>query len=395
MWAWIALSAVLVTVLFAGASSAADKDIPYYELDREIIVTATRIPTAFPNLVRAVVVLDRAEIENTPVGNIQDLLKYIAGNDVRQYGVDGVLADVGIRGATFEQTLVLLDGQKISDPQTGHHNFNLPIDINDVERIEILKGHGSRLYGPNAFGGVINVITRSDTGKAMAFKTDLGEYNSYGTTGILRIRTGPGSHHVSLSKRASDGYRENTGYDVRTVSYRGFLDLGRDRLYLTTAHTAKEFGANSFFGSSSTRQWEETRTTYYMLKLSVKRRSFTFAPRIFWRRNEDRYIWNREHPEWYENRHTTHAYGTELQVDFHSLVGATSLGLETGVEDIKSNALGEHERSRTGLYFEHNVGSSGGIQVSLGASAFYYSDWGWQVWPGVDVGYTINRSHRL
>ena len=108
----------------------------------EIIVTAGRTPLTFSSLARSVVLMDEYKIKSIPVNNIQDVLKYIGGVDFKSRGVEGVQGDVSIRGGTFEQTLILINGMRMSDPQTAHHNLNIPVSLDNVERIEILKGQG-------------------------------------------------------------------------------------------------------------------------------------------------------------------------------------------------------------------------------------------------------------
>ena len=92
-------------------------------------------------------------------------MKFAAGVDCRQRGVDGVQSDISIRGGTYDQVLVLLNGIPLNDPQTGHNTLNLPVDIESIQRIEILEGPGCRIYGPNAFSGAINIITGNDLDK--------------------------------------------------------------------------------------------------------------------------------------------------------------------------------------------------------------------------------------
>jgi len=106
------------------------------------------------------------------VKSVEDLLLGVTGVDVRRRGPGGVQADVGIRGATFEQTLILIDGVKVSDPQTGHHNLDLPVALADIERIEVQKGPSARIWGPNAFGGVVNIITRRAAGLESKYVLD-------------------------------------------------------------------------------------------------------------------------------------------------------------------------------------------------------------------------------
>ena len=132
-----------------------------YNLD-EFEVSAQRAPVAFSQVARIVSVITREEIEAAPVQSIQELLEYALSVDVRQRGVHGVQADISVRGGSFDQTLILLNGINISDPQTGHHSLNLPVSIKNIQRIEILEGPAARIFGPNAFSGAINIITTSE-----------------------------------------------------------------------------------------------------------------------------------------------------------------------------------------------------------------------------------------
>ena len=110
----------------------------------EVQVSASRVPSSFNQLSRTVDVLDSAYIANTPATNLQQLLEYQAGVDIRTRGPQGIQSDISIRGSHFEQALILVNGVKVSDPQTGHHAFNLPVSLDDILRVEILKGSGAQ-----------------------------------------------------------------------------------------------------------------------------------------------------------------------------------------------------------------------------------------------------------
>ena len=88
-----------------------------------------------------------------------DYLQLDPSIDLRQRGADGVQADLSIRGASFGQFLVLLNGLRINDAQTGHHNMDIPLPFEAISRIEVLHGAGSTLYGADALGGAVNFIT--------------------------------------------------------------------------------------------------------------------------------------------------------------------------------------------------------------------------------------------
>ena len=161
----VVISVLLVSYLVSvpAISLASDKDTTevnmQYDLE-EIEVSAQRSPALYSQVARIISVIERKEIESVPAQSVQDLLEYVAGVDVRQRGAEGVQADVSVRGGTFDQTLILLNGINITDPQTGHHNLNFPVSLNQIERIEVLEGPAARIYGPNAFSGAINIVTR-------------------------------------------------------------------------------------------------------------------------------------------------------------------------------------------------------------------------------------------
>ena len=127
----------------------------------EVEVTASRAPIALNQATKIVTVIPAQEIAAAPVTSIQDLLEYAAGVDVRQRGEGGTQADISIRGGTFDQIAVLLNGINLSNPQTGHYSFDIPVNLSDIERIEVISGPSSRVFGASAFAGAINIITKS------------------------------------------------------------------------------------------------------------------------------------------------------------------------------------------------------------------------------------------
>ncbi len=125
----------------------------------EVIIQENRIQIPFSKQSRNISLVDRNQIETSPARSLPEVLSFVPGVDIRQRGVSGVQADIGIRGGSFEQTLMLLNGIKLSDPQTGHHMMNIPVPLVNIDRVEVLKGPASRIFGQNAFTGAVNVIT--------------------------------------------------------------------------------------------------------------------------------------------------------------------------------------------------------------------------------------------
>ena len=160
----ITIGCLVVTYLSIATfkNASAQTEIIYVNQDQkldEVVVSALRTPVTYSQVARVVTVMERDEINAAPVQSVQDLLEHLLNVDVRQRGNHGVQADVSIRGGSFDQTMILLNGVNITDPQTGHLSMNLPVDLESIERVEILQGPGARVFGPNAFSGAINFIT--------------------------------------------------------------------------------------------------------------------------------------------------------------------------------------------------------------------------------------------
>ena len=150
------------------------------EIDKEInleaieIISSPRIELPFSENSRTIQVITKEEIKSSPATNVSELLQQIAGVDIRRRGVSGIQADLYIRGGTFDQTLLLIDGFKVEDAQTGHHTMNMAIPIDVIERVEIIKGAASRIYGQNAFTGAINIVTNEALKNELSRKIGFG-----------------------------------------------------------------------------------------------------------------------------------------------------------------------------------------------------------------------------
>lgn len=383
--------------------STADQN-PEYKVD-DIVVIAGRIPMSSSLLARSVIVIARDEIEKAPVHSIEDLLEYVQGIEINTRGRHGVQADVGIRGGTFEQTLVLVDGVKMSDPQTGHHNLNLPIPLDAVKRVEILKGQGSGLYGPNAIGGVINIITQDGADKQSSIRGQVGDFEFGEAAASISYPVGRTGYHLSLSRKKSGGYTDATDFDLSTARFGASLKFDAGAIDISYGYLDKEFGANRFYSDNFINEREHTKT--YMLNLGLTRRvnRLNLRQKFYWRRHKDDFILDNYRPDWYRNRHTSDIYGFESQADIASAIGVTAIGGEAGRDEINSSSLGKHSRTRGGFFMEHQSLILSRLILQTSAFAYYYSDWGWQVWPALNVGYkpgdvwrtfgTIGRAFRV
>ncbi len=385
------------------------------ELD-EVVVSAQLGPALQSQLMRVVQVITRTEIEQSPVQDIAGLLESTRGIDIRKRGTFGMQADVSIRGGTFDQTLILLNGINITDPQTGHHNLNLPIDLQSIERIEILQGAGARIFGPNAFNGAINIITRAPGDKTFRASLSAGQY-SLGHAGLATgFETGAFKHFVSASGLTSDGFTENTDFKSGNIFYHARTTFAHSEWHTQIGFNQKGFGANSFYTPRFPNQYEETRTGFGSLKW-VSGGNLNLSSSVYWRRHHDRFeLFRNNAPDWYtsHNYHQTNVAGATVNWTNAGQLGVTSLGLDYRLEHIFSNVLGNemseaipvrgyndvfftHSYQRSGLSFmaEHTV-YVGKFSTSAGLLTYLSTDLenGVSFFPGLDLGWQFTENLR-
>jgi vitamin B12 transporter len=188
-------------ILFATASGAQE------QLD-DIVVTAYRGPTDIAKSGSAITVIPGDKINNASPGSLVDVLREVPGLTVTQSGGPGGTTEVSIRGAEAGHTLVLIDGVRVNDPASARNIFDFAVfSPTDIERIEILRGPQSALYGSDAMGGVINIITRKRTGKLSAsVGVEGGSYGTVAGNGVVGGSVGPLSLSVSGTAFSSDGF---------------------------------------------------------------------------------------------------------------------------------------------------------------------------------------------
>jgi len=214
----------------------------------EVIVQGNRINRPLSRPVQTISVITKEQIAHTPARSIQEVLSYVAGIDVRQRGVGGVQADIGIRGGSFEQTLILINGMKLIDPQTGHHGMNIPVPLEAVERIEITKGSTTRSFGQNGIAGAINIITRLGTEQTGSISSYGADFRTFGSSLFLCLPIGRYFQNISASYDLSGGYRYNSDYEVTNLNYENGFKINENNFIRGMAgYTGRNFGANGFY----------------------------------------------------------------------------------------------------------------------------------------------------
>ena len=390
------------------ADTTSDKRFLIQPLD-EIKIQENRIQTTFAKQNRNITIIDQSLIRTLPVKSINELLTYVAGVDVRQRGPWGTQTDIGIDGGTFDEALVLINGIKISDPQTGHNMMNIPVPLSAIDHIEILRGPAARIYGVNALSGAINIVTKKPTktgimadvyaGSNFNKDTSNGKlYGGYGAEVTASLAGDKAQHLLSLSRQQASGYRYNTAFNNDKVYYQNEITLSNAiSLQMLGGFIYNSFGANAFYSAPGDKESHETvQTGIAGIGATVKVNPFwTFKPRLSYRYNNDDYIYIRQNPDVYHNRHETYVIDAELNNTFSTDIGDFGLGLELRNDRINSNNLGKWNRDNYGFYGEYSFNKVKDLLINIGAYANYNSDFGWRVMPGIDAGYRIYKGFRL
>lgn len=368
------------------------------ELDTlgNVVVSSSRIELPFKENSRTIHIITAAELKKIGITNVADALQQLAGVDVRRQGINGMQADLYIRGGSFDQTLLLIDGFKVDDPQTGHHTMNLALPIEVIKRIEVIKGPAARVFGQNAFTGAVNIVTKDVEENSMIAKINGGSFGQFigEATGAINLKES--KHIVHFSKNFSEGYRHNTDFDNTNYVLKSQFNKNKLPIDLFTSYSERKFGANGFYGFTNyIDQYEETQASLVGLSTVIKKGNFTWKPRIYWRRNQDMYLLIRNNPAAYRNLHITNKIAAELNGSYQSKIGITGFGIEFSKYYISSNRLGDNQREISSLFLEHRFQFfNNKIDITPGISASYFSDFDNQIFPGLDLGFQISDKFR-
>lgn len=368
-----ALSAALLVLSARAPLGAQERVIP---LDTLRVDASSAASSELGAASRGVEVITAEAIRRSPASSVPDLLQWAVGVDLMPRSP--ALADVGLRGSSFEQVLVLVDGVRVSDAQTGHFDLDLAVPLDQVERIEVLRGSASSLHGSDAMGGVINVVTRAGA-SGPAVRAEAGSFGA--TTLALSYGLALGGVTVDGAGevRRGDGHRPGTDFETGTARLALRAPLGGSPLRADLAFAARDFGAEGFYGRYPS--YEETRTLTGSLAWRAEPApGLSIEPLLSVRRHGDHFVLFREDPDRYRNRHTTLQAGGEVLA---RLAVSPGLRLAAGVEayrdELTSASLGDRTEGRTAALAEVAAGRIGGASATAGLRADVHERYG-TVW---------------
>ena len=359
---------IVALSLSSAALTYAQPTIPVTEQPNEVsplvIVQDKRTPQSPLNSTNTTIITQE-EIQKMPVRNVAEVLMNVAGVDVRSRN-PFAQNDISLLGASFDQVLILIDGIPMRDPQTGHHQMNLPVDLSQVERIEVFKGSAARIYGAGALAGAINIVTKTPESNSIQVLSTWGSnfekdslsgetYNSNVQQIAVGLVKGNWGHNIQIRRLYSNGYAFNTRTEQQAIFSNSHWTSNDKKAsvqfingYLNNSFDAKDFYASPWDENA----FEQVQTFFSGINGKIEKEGWVIVPRGYFRYNDDHYIFIKENPSYYENNHFSNTAGIELHASHANPWGLWGVGVENRSDWIRSNNLGKHDRQFYSGYIE-------------------------------------------
>lgn len=384
-------SLALVAIVSAGsAAPAAAQTTPAPpRISQEVFVTATVSTVPSGAVTRTATLITREELEQLGITSAVDALRLMPGIDPRARGPRGVQTDFSIRGSTFGQNLILLDGFRLNNSQSGHHNGELPASIENIDRIEVIYGAGSAVHGADALGGTINIITRR--GSYAGLTAEMGQHGYASADGSISGHGLPDNWSATGWANRSSGFMFDRDFAQGGAAVRGTLP---GALTLDLRHQRRAFGANGFYGASPSKEW--TDQTIAALSWQHATGPWVATVKGQARDHHDHFRWDINRPGFAENRHHSNAgeFTATLERSLARGIRATG-GLSAGRDWITSSNLKDHDYTRTSVFGELIAPIAGRATLQGGIRFDDYSNFGSSVSPSISMAAHVTNELRV
>jgi iron complex outermembrane receptor protein len=358
------ISVLLAACLSSAAGASPSSTAPVFAEVPPVVVTGTRLGVSWTETDRQVMVIGRERLESAPQPSIASSLA-AAGADVQSRGPLGIQSDLGLRGGTFQQTLVLVDGFRCNDPQTGHHNMDIPFPLEALDRIEVVNGPASSAHGADAFGGTVNLVTRKPEETFISGRLAGGGFGTASAALTAGGTTGGLGEIFSLEGARTDGFMRDRDSLSGSASSRSTITTPAGSTSVLLGINRKDFGAYDFYTPGlgyASREW--TRTYFSGLTQNIPVGGALVSLSGSFHRHDDRFLLDEDIPGMTENVHQTRIWTGSAQISGKPVDQLSmAVGAEAAGDGMESSTLGDHWRPRQGLFGEANYEIVNGLNI--------------------------------
>jgi len=333
-------------------------------------------------------IVNHEDIALSATNSVVDSLDHVSGIDLRYRSTFGIQGDLSLRGSTYEEVAILIDGVNVNDPQTGHHNLDIPLTAFDVEKIEIMKEGTSSLYGTGALAGSFNIIIKKVTKKVFNLETVFGQHTLFGQSASFSLPTEVISGRVSFDHKISSGGRPNTDFEYKTAALTLNKDWGDDSWDGLFGYQKKDFGADSFYSNLFPEEEEHTEAFFVKTGWGSHLNFGTLKNNLYLHKHRDKFILRRNNPT-SVNYHTTYVYGLDSNIAFPLKYGDFNWGADCGRDEINSTNLGKHDRLHEAGFLGFTTELGNKFTADVRYRLDHYQRWPWQKSFNLGLGYDI------
>ncbi len=354
---------------------------------------------------KIVTIITKQEIENLKPQSVAELLSFATGIDIQTRGAHSVQADISLRGGNFDQTAVLLNGINITNPHTGHYSLDIPINISDIERIEVIKGPTAIIYGASAFSGGINIVTKKNVDKSFDVTLEGGEHGFVNTELSAAYTYKNVENYLSFGYKNSEGYIANSDYNIYNLLYQNRINFNRNnKLDFQIGYNNKSYGANTFYSAKYPNQHDKTSSFLTSLKGKFDiAENFSIIPSIYYNQHTDEYELIKDVST--PNYHKTNVFGNNVSFVYSFKRFRLNFGSDIRYEEILSSVLGEpctlhgnhynHHKDRINFsYFLQGRYLFDKADLTLGLMTFQNTSFNqklFNVYPSINFNYFFNN----
>ena len=361
--------------------------------NKEVTVYGKGLPMKLTNRSSTIQIIDKNQSNSMPIRSVNEVLSYVPGLDLRQRGVQGIQGDLSIRGGSFDQNLILVNGFKLVDPQTGHHALNLPVLLTNIENIEVYKGSGTRIFGQNAMTGAVNFVTKARNKHGVDMQVSTGDFGGIGTQVTVGAPLGKLSQSFSFGFDKSNGYWYNSDYTNKQYFYDGALPIGKNQvLRALLGYTDRSFGANGYYAATFPDQWESTQMAIGGISHELKMNKLTLLTKASLRTHRDEFRLKRFEPTFYTNKHQSEVITLEETLKLESKLGESGFGAEYRFEDLSSSNLGERQRTYVSLFLDHSLKFLDNTLILVGNVHYFNLAMNEKIYEKVLPGFEVSYS---